>query len=349
MRRTAIYLILVALLLTLTACAVAEPEPTAEATEPTETTEATTEVTTEATTEATEPTVSEAERLYGLGIEALESGDSDAAYEYFEAARAHDETSSFGWLGLAEILIRDYDFEGAETLLTEALEKTGNAPSVAKKLEMLRGESITDSSGRLLRLNGLDEKEGLLFYITYAYLDDGKLGSCTSFDGLGNQTGHVQLEYDDQGREIVDAFFQHGEWIIRRREYDYDALGNITHERQYTPEGTLDKSIISTYNEHNQKIRAEQYNAEGLELIYHYSYNSMGLLERWDTCEKDDSLMLYALYFYDEDGNCVEIQHCEPDGTIFMREVVSYDENGKMLKREYFDGAGNLTQFFDYD
>lgn len=348
MKKALSALLAITLLLTLAACGAAEPEPAVEATTEV-TTQATTEATTEATAEATEPTVSEAERLYGLGMEALESGDADAAYEYFEAARAHDETSPSGWLGLAELLIRDYDFEGAESLLTEALEKTGNDPSVAEKLEMLHSDSIEDSSGKVLRLNGFENNGDLRFYQIFTYRLDGMMESVTSYDSAGNQTGHVQLEYDDQGREIVGISMNSGTGQVRRREIDYDDAGNVVEERYYTPEGTLDSKFVNYYNEQDQMIRQDNYEGTVLDGINHYTYNSLGQLERIEYCDAGDVLERYRIYSYNDAGKCVERCTYYHDGTLFQREVITYDENGKTLKQEFFDADGNLTRVYEYE
>ena len=337
-------LLALTLLLTLTACGAAEPEPAVESTA-----EVTAQATTEATTEATEPTISEAERLYGLGMEALESGDANAAYEYFEAARAHDETSPFGWLGLAEILIRDYDFEGAETLLTEALEKTGNDPFIAEKLEMVRGDAISDSSGRVLRMSGIHTALMQRWYIIHEYLPDGKLGSVTSYDEEGNQTGHVQLEYDEQGRETVGVAMNSGTGRVMRREKDYDEAGNVVEERQYTPEGTLDTKFVNYYNEQNQMIRQDVYEGTVLDGINHYTYDPLGQLERTDYCDANDVLDRYRIHSYDDAGRKIEVCMYGADGTLIEREVITYDENGRRLKQETFDADGNLTRVYEYE
>jgi len=344
MKKALSALLALTLLLTLAACGAAEPEPTVEAT-----TEVTTQATTEATTEATEPTISEAERLYGLGMEALENGDADAAYEHFEAARAHDETNPSGWLGLAEILIRDYDFEGAETLLTEALEKTGNDPSVAEKLEMLHSDSIEDSSGKVLRLNGYGNNGDLRFYQIFTYRLDGMMESATSYDSAGNQTGHVQLEYDDQCREIVGISMNSGTGQVSRIERDHDEAGNVAEERYYTPEGTLDFKFVNYYNEQDQMIRQDNYEGTVLDGINHYTYNSLGQLERIDYCDANDVLDRYRIHSYDDAGRKIEVCMYGADGTLIEREVITYDENGKTLKQEFFDADGNLTRSYEYE
>ena len=150
MKKTVSFLLALTLLLTLAACGAADPEPTAEIAE-----------TTENTVETTLSAEADAQSLCSEGIQALEAGDLAAAREAFAAALALDERLVECWLGLSEIAVREYDFEGAEAILTEALEKTGNDPAIAEKLEMLRGESVTDSMGRLLRMNGFDDSGAL--------------------------------------------------------------------------------------------------------------------------------------------------------------------------------------------
>lgn len=346
MKKAISILLSLTLLLTLAACGAAEAEPTAEATETT--TEATTEATTEPTTEATEPTVSEAERLYDLGMEALETGDTDAAREHFEAARAHDETDPLGWLGLAEILIREYDFEGAEALLNEALEKTGNAPAIAEKLEMLRGDFIKDSDGRLLRTNGFDGEGVLQYYIIHAYREDGNPDSWTCYDAEGNQNSHVQMEYDDQGRTIKEAveygYYDGALCSLGWVEYVYDEYGNQAETYMYTPDGTLDISTRNTYNEAGLIICQISYQGAEVDRIQHYIYDAQDRLVRIDSCDANDKLKNYVLWSYDEAGHCIERCYYDADGMLFMREVLEYDENGNIQKIESYDGSGELVE-----
>lgn len=327
------------LLLILAACGGVEPEPAAEATE----------ITTEVNTEAAESGDCEAERLYGLGMEALENGDADAAYDYFEAARANDETSPFGWLGLAEIRIRDYDFEGAEALLNEALEKTGSDPAVGRKLDMLRSAAVVDSTGRILKVSGYDEDGMLVYYQLTTYLPDGKVDTVSSYDSGGNQTGFVQLEYGEKGRPIVSYYMESDSGKVGRIEYAYDDAGNQTVERQYSPDGYLTESFICEYNEARQRIRMEQYRGSDLQMIYHYFYDAQDHLERADTCNAYDELVTYLLYIRDDSGRILENQCYYPDGTLSWKMVSTYDEYGEILMESYFDGEGNLYHVDQYE
>lgn len=338
MKKAIAALLTLSLLLTLAACGVSELESATEATEAIET-----------TTEAAETAVSEAERLYGLGMEALESGDVDAAYEHFEAARAYDETSPSGWLGLAELLIRDYDFEGAESLLTEALEKTGKDPLIAEKLGMLVGMSIQDSDGKLLKMNGYDENGMLLYYHIYIYRADGKWESVTCYDASGSQTSSVLLEYDDQGRCTVGFSMEGATGAVARIENVYDEAGNIVEEHHYSPDGELTHSFICEYNGQRQRIRRERYKGTQCTEIRHYHYDAQGQLEREDTCDANGSLRSYMIYIRDEAGRIAEYQNYGGDGTLSWRMVCTFNQDGDPIKEEYFDGDGNLTMVYEYE
>ena len=342
MKKTVSFLLALMLLLAFTACGAAEPEST-------ETTGTDTEATAEAASEATEPTASEAQKLYDLGMEALEAGDTDAAYEHFEAARANDETSPFGWLGLSELRIRDYDFEGAEALLTEALEKTGNNPAVAKKLEMLRGSAIFDSSGKRLKTTGYDENGVIVYYQITTYRPDGREDTISSYNAGGEQTGFVQLEYGEKGRPIVSYFIESDTGMVGRIEYVYDEAGNPVEEYHYSPDGYLRDAFVCEFDEAGQKIREEQYNGEYLANIYYYYYDAGGWLEREDTCNAYDELEIYMLYIRDEAGRLTENRCYYSNGLLFWRMERTYGEDGQVLTEAYYDADGNLTHVDEYE
>ena len=338
MKKTVLFLIVSSLLLTLAACGVAEAEPTAEVTE-----------TTENTVETTLSAEADAQSLCSEGTQTLEAGDLAAAREAFAAALALDERLVECWLGLSEIAVREYDFEGAEAILTEALEKTGNDPAIAEKLEMLRGESVTDSMGRLLRMNGFDDSGTLLGYILYTYRPDGKVEAVTSFDPAGVQTGHVLMAYDDQGRVTVGYGMIGDERTVGRIEYIRDEAGNEIRRDNYSPEGALEMSFISEYDSQGQKVRQEIHIGGAMVSYTLYSYAPNGLLEREDRYDGSGRLDTYLTYTYDEAGWEIGYRWYYADGSLYQQRVYTRDGDGNILKEEYFDGAGDLTHVYEYE
>ena len=338
MKKAMSILLALMLLSSLAACSAAEPETTAEATEATEN-----------TTEAPLSAEAEAQSLCAEGTRALEAGDMSAAREAFTAALALDESIVECWLGQAEICVREYDFEGAEALLTEALEKTGKDPSVAEKLEMLRGEFVTDSNGRLLKMNGFDESGALLGYILYTYRPDDKVETVTSCDPAGVQTGHVLMAYDEQGRVTVGYGMIGEERTVARIEYIRDAAGNEIQRDHYSPEGTLQLSFITEYDSQGQKVRQEIHIGGAMVSYTLYSYAPNGLLEREDRYNGGGRLDTYLTYTYDEAGRETGYRWYYADGSLYQQRVYTRDGDGNILKEEYFDGAGDLTHVYEYE
>ena len=83
------------------------------------------------------------EGFIGRGDAYALSGDTEdnlsAALADYEAALELDETLPDAWLGLADVYIRQGDYDKALEILREALEKTGNDPSVADKFAKMEG------------------------------------------------------------------------------------------------------------------------------------------------------------------------------------------------------------------
>ena len=119
--------------------------------------------------------------------------------------------------------------------------------------------------------------------------------------------------------------------------------------RQYTPEGTLDTKFVNYYNEQNQMIRQDVYEGTVLDGINHYTYNSLGQLERTDYCDANDVLDRYRIHSYDDAGRKIELCMYRADGTLIEREVITYDENGRRLKQETFDADGNWIRSYEYE
>ena len=115
---------------------------------------------------------SRGEVYVGCGDAYVASGETEehlaAALADYEAALERDETLLDAWLGVADIYIRQGDYDRALEGLREGLEKPGGDQSIEDKITEMEHGSITDSAGNVRRMNSYDGVGTLLWYHLYA-------------------------------------------------------------------------------------------------------------------------------------------------------------------------------------
>ena len=125
-----------------------------------------------------------AEAYVGRGDTYVASGETEenlsAALADYEAALELDETLVDAWLGLADVYIRLGEYDIAMEVLQEGLEATGNALSIADKIAEIESGRITDSWGNLRQLSTYDSSGVLIWRHTLTYDIQGRQTSITS-------------------------------------------------------------------------------------------------------------------------------------------------------------------------
>ncbi len=119
----------------------------------------------------------------------------------YEAALRLDDTVVEAYLGIADVYIRRGDYDSALEILQEGLEKTDYNEEIAAKIEEIESGTVVDSAGNIRRQSSYDGDGALIWYHEFTYNADGTQASVTSYDVVGNQTGHVDMEYGDDGKK----------------------------------------------------------------------------------------------------------------------------------------------------
>lgn len=176
----------------------------------------------------------------GRGNAYVGSGETDenlaAALADYEMAIGLDETNADAYLGLVDVYIRRGEYEKAMEILKETLDKTGADQSITDKLAELESGNVTDSSGNVRRRSGYDEHGALAWYHIFTYDGQGREASVTAFDAAGNQTGHVDLLYDEVGNQLT-GYWWATDGEIGSNVYEYDGNGNVVKETHYESDG----------------------------------------------------------------------------------------------------------------
>ena len=315
------------------------------------------------------------ESFVGRGNAYALSGDTEenlfAAQTDYETAIDLDETLVEAWLGLADVCIRRGDYAKVLEVLRKALGKTGNDSSIGDKLAEMESGSFSDSQGNIRQLNTYGTDGVLIWRHDYTYDAQARLATVTSYDGQGNQTGYVELAYDQEGNQTVDftylteigvvckvehIFNEDGQSVeetwynesgivdssIRRQ---YDENGNLAVEAYYTPKGNLKYISYIECNSQGWVIRQSDYGPNNEQMGYcTYEYDSQGRIICNSYFGPDGGLINYFTYEYDQAGNQSGRAKYDKNGRLTWRAVLHYDEHGNYRRSDHYDGEGNLIQ-----
>ena len=294
-----------------------------------------------------------AEAYVGRGGAYIGSGETAenlaAARTDYEKAIELDETNVDAWLGLADVYIRMGEYDKAGEVLPQALEKTGNAPSIGDKLAELESGSVSDSSGNIRRSSHYNGSGALIGYFTYTYDSEGWRKTVTAYDAAGNQvdygentwtfTGDTDRETDYMEcvgdtvwlEKIVSEYTTHADGSTEESQTYYDRDGNVSqYGRNY-------------YDSAYRCVRSESYDLDGSLMHYNTStYDADGRKTGYSQYSADGTLLAYTEFEYDENGNMIKDSSYDSDGRLTWYNLIQYDADGNYLGDESYDGDGNL-------
>ncbi len=281
--------------------------------------------------------------LSGETAENLEAAKSD-----FEKALELDPTYVDAWLDLADIYIRQGDYDKAKEILKEALDKTGGDQSIASKLEEVETGII---SGGPTRLNVYDafaddtqvSTPRLNVYFEYTYDDDGRVASISEYSASSKEPfASIDLSYDENGNELVGYCFATVTSDVQlcqllKTENEYDSSGKRIKTLYYWVDYLADETLIDFYT------------------VYHY--DSAGIMTGYEKLPTDPDPEWNWKYVgtleYDENGTLISIREeyfssGQSIGTHFF--TFEYDGNGNCIKCiEAYNESYSVWWEFRYD
>ena len=103
---------------------------------------------------------------------------------------------------MADVYIRQGDYEKAKEILNQALENLGDNEAISEKIDELENGDITDSNNNIRRRNSYAEDGSLEWYHDLFYDIDGRQTKVVGYTADGIETGEVELIYNEKG-ELV--------------------------------------------------------------------------------------------------------------------------------------------------
>lgn len=242
-----------------------------------------------------------------------------AALADYEKAKELGYTAANLWLGMADVYIRQGDYDKALDILQQGLKAVGDNPEIHAKIAELENWHITDSDG-VVRTR-----------VRHLYV--------SQFDG---ETGWFHIvRYDAQGREM-QVYLTHemamGE-IVNGMKVDilYDEQGRRVQTYDFYPSfGELIK-VTNTYNEQGLLVQQERTMNENPVFNYRYLY------------EYDDQGREISREIQDSKGEWYWRSTCEWDGMTMIEQKVNADGGGPWTVQSTYDENGRLLKVVEFD
>ena len=284
---------------------------------------------------------------YDLGMRYLNEGNYQEAVIAFEAAIEIDTKRPEAYLGAAEAYLAADDIDAAIAILEKGYAAT-NDDTLKNRLDEIKSGTFNDYWGRTKRQSGYDESGALVWYHLYTYDAQGRTASVTSYDAAGNQTNHVDCEYDENGNALVSFGHETDNGTLIRIEKTYNADGLVTKETNIYSDGSMNYSTYQ-YDQNGYCIREDMHEENGSLIDYKlYEYNAAGLESKWTYYDSRGEMTGYDTFSYNDAGDLTEQRSYSNDGKLYWRGVTYYDTNGHCTGTEDYDGDGNLLNSTSY-
>ena len=279
---------------------------------------------------------------YDLGMRCLNEGNYQEAVIAFEAAIEIDPKRPEAYLGAAEAYIAADDIDAAIAILEKGYAAT-NDETLKKRLDEIKSGTFSDYWGRAKQLSGYDENGALVWYHLYTYDTQGRTASVTSYDAAGNQTSHVDCEYDAKGNEIVSFGYSVNDGTLIGIEKTYNTGGLVTKETNIYSDGRSINYTTFQYDQNGYCIRKNMYNKNILYGYCTYENNGDGKCNKETEYNADGEILWYYTFAYNEAGDLIEQRFYSSDGRLTKHRILYYDDYGNFTGHDWYDSEGNLT------
>ncbi len=128
----------------------------------------------------------------------------------------------------------------------------------------------------------------------------------------------------------------------------YDKNGNILKEERYTFDGSIDLTVINTYNEAQQVVSTSEYDNEGVLMLQVLSfYNEDKKMVEQKTQYGEDTLF-YSSRFIFENGLLIRQEAYFEDCFEEVEKEFFYNEHRQLIEERHYDDSGEVQYLFKY-
>lgn len=213
---------------------------------------------------------------YEDGLTYKQGGDYEQAQVAFLEAVAEEPENALSYLELADIYIRQDQYQKAWDILHQGLEETDSSSIKEKLLDFNNANVILDSDNKL-RGKSHFSGDTLQWCHVYTYENDLFTG-ITHYDGDMTQVGFVELTYNQAGMPTQSYIYYTNTGNLEKFTLEYNSNGQLYKTAEYDLEGNLIGYSENSFDQAGYKIGEIYYNAQGevhWELSYTHDVDNM--------------------------------------------------------------------------
>ena len=271
---------------------------------------------------------------YDLGVRYLSEGNYQEAILAFTAAIQIDPKQEQLYLSLAEAYSAIGDTEKAAETLRQAIAELGETETLTLSLEVLTAAPPEAADGTGSAADTLPDPEQTPPGVARTERRDFSDGNTLTmeYDANGNTLRYIYrrpngtvyqyavFEYTD-GSLIRETWYNGDKTVQRWTVFEYPAAGGCI-ETEYYPDGTVHS--VYEYNAAGWDVRGIFYNPDGSVDYSHESiFDENNAAIGATIYNPDGSVMHYYIYEYDANGRHIRTVFYNADGTV--REVENYN------------------------
>lgn len=276
--------------------------------------------------------------------ESLQSGETEQnlsdAKENYEKALEMENDNPEAYLGIADVYIRENDYDGAKEVLEDGMETTGDI-SISQKIREMESGSIFDSDGKIRIRRGYDEEGNLKWYHKVFYREDKKEKGTGLYTPDGEEMAYVKAVYNAEGQFIEGAGYSGEDGSLDIGKMTYDENGNCVTVSQYTLDGEWKQTTSYVYDEEGHMIEEHYEDPSGGKSMAKYDLDENGNQVKI-SFYNENGLMNYNTMEYDKNDNCIRENFYSKDGNLDGYSILKYNDDHVLIQEEEYDAAGNL-------
>lgn len=193
-------------------------------------------------------------------------------------------------------------------------------------------------------------------YNLYTYDDAGNMLTCDNYSTSGVLRSNRTYAYDKNSNLVKETFSVPGNSYLNITEYTYDSQGNILTQHAYTtdPGSKYDNLQVNTYDASGKMLSSLSYSSGELNTESLWTYDEAGRLlhKTISICYGAEKEVREELrYTYDDKGNVLTTyENYGGDDRRAMRSECTYDEAGNLLTEQFYMGEQYLgLREYTYD
>ncbi len=194
-----------------------------------------------------------------------QAGNYDDAISGFLSVIESDPKMYLSYLELADIYIRNNEFQKAYDILTLGKENVEEAdlPALENKLLEFNRANVIVDSGNVPHGKAHITDAKIQWAHQYGYdIENKRLTSVTHCDGEGNVIARIDLTFNERNQPLTSyAYYTDGS--IEKVEFEYNANGQLCKTNEYDTNGNPAGYSINEFDAEGYKVKESKFYADG--------------------------------------------------------------------------------------